>query len=164
MPLGWRLALSPSLPCATGEGWICQILTIRFEKLDTSVFPKTSDCALDQWSSNCVGEPRHDSLVILSKVLLCSCFDQKVCQQCDIQHSEKQSTNNIEDDCLPANLQSVIRWALLNMSMSWARGNLSVYSVISVCSSPGCIWGAKAPPLVYHSGVDRYTRSESQLL
>jgi hypothetical protein len=53
---------------------------LNLPKLNTLVFPETSDCATDRSSSNCVGEPRCGSLVILSKVLLCSHFDRKVRQ------------------------------------------------------------------------------------
>jgi hypothetical protein len=54
--------------------------TIRFGKPDIPVFPKNSDCALSRSSSNCAGETRRGSLVILSKVLSCSRFDRKVRQ------------------------------------------------------------------------------------
>jgi hypothetical protein len=79
-PLRWRLVLSSSLTCATGEGRICQNQTIRFDKSDTPVFPKTSDCAPARSISNRAGKPRYGSLVTLSEVLPCSRFDQKVRQ------------------------------------------------------------------------------------
>jgi hypothetical protein len=49
-------------------------------KSDSPVFPKILDCAPARLSSNCAGEPRRVSLIILSKLLLCSRFDQKVHQ------------------------------------------------------------------------------------
>jgi hypothetical protein len=51
-----------------------------FGKQDTLVFPETLYCAPDQLSSNHAAEPKHGSLVILSKVVLCSRFDRKVHQ------------------------------------------------------------------------------------
>jgi hypothetical protein len=77
MPHGWTLAPSPSLSRAIGEGWIYQNWTIWFGKLDTPVFPY---CAPARSSSNRVGEPRHGSMVILSKILLCLRFNWKVHQ------------------------------------------------------------------------------------
>jgi hypothetical protein len=55
-------------------------MTIRFEKLDTLVFPEISDCVLDRSSSKCAGKLWHGSLVILSEGLLCSRINRKVCQ------------------------------------------------------------------------------------
>jgi hypothetical protein len=74
------LALSPLSARVTDEGRIYQNRTIRFRKPDTPVFPRTSNCAPSWSSSNCAGEWRCGSLVMLSKVLIYSHFDRKVRQ------------------------------------------------------------------------------------
>jgi hypothetical protein len=84
----------PLLRCRLGRGWtylrcqcappakakICQNRTFRFGKLDTQVFPITSDCTSDGLSSSHAGKSRRGSLVILSEELMCSCIYWKVCE------------------------------------------------------------------------------------
>jgi hypothetical protein len=53
---------------------------LNLPKPDTPVFLESSDCALARSISNHAIELRLGSLVILSEVLLCSCFDRKVHQ------------------------------------------------------------------------------------